>query len=293
MRTLRRVALISAAFATILLTTPLSAQKEILVIATEKEAPPWSSLDASGKPVGFDIDLANALCERMRVNCEIKAKDWSTMFTDLIGEKYDAVMDSVNLSRSRKNILLFSVPYATVPDGFLVRTNSGLLGLPHTGKMFNMDDPDTYSVGIEAFKEFREKLRNKLIGVQIGTRHELLVDHYFRGVASDIKRYPSVDALSQAVLDGEIDVATTDLPELNKALLNPATAGKLSVTGPNFVGGILGGGAGVVFRKDNIKLKEKFDTAIAAMTEDGSLRQLSVKWFKMDVVPPKTDISEE
>lgn len=59
----------------------------------------------------------------------------------------------------------------------------------------------------------------------------------------------------------------------------------LVMTGPYFKGGILGRGVGVGIRKNDPKLREKFDDAIAAAKSDGTITRLSMKWFGFDVTP--------
>ena len=59
----------------------------------------------------------------------------------------------------------------------------------------------------------------------------------------------------------------------------------LVMVGPTFTGGIFGGGVGVGLRKADADLKKQFDTAIDAAIKDGTVKKLSMQWFKFDVTP--------
>ena len=66
-------------------------------IATEGAYPPWNSTDASGKLIGFELDLANDLCQRMQVECEIVAQNWDGIIPGLTAGKYDAIMAGMSM----------------------------------------------------------------------------------------------------------------------------------------------------------------------------------------------------
>ncbi|MCB8821633.1 transporter substrate-binding domain-containing protein, partial [Microvirga rosea] len=69
-----------------------AAQEKTVKIATEGAYAPWNFTGAGGKLEGFEIDLANDLCARMKVKCEIVAQDWDGIIPALNAKKYDAIM---------------------------------------------------------------------------------------------------------------------------------------------------------------------------------------------------------
>ena len=63
-----------------------------------------------GKLDGFEIDLANDLCARMKVKCEIVAQDWDGIIPALKAQKYDAIMAGMNITDKRLEVINFSRP---------------------------------------------------------------------------------------------------------------------------------------------------------------------------------------
>jgi octopine/nopaline transport system substrate-binding protein len=75
--------------------------------------------------------------------------------------------------------------------------------------------------------------------------------------------------------DATAIIGTLDKPEFKDYVL----------VGPSITGGMLGNGVGVGMRKGDAELKKAFDTAIQAAIKDGTVKKLSLKWFKIDTTP--------
>lgn len=87
-----------------------TSQKE-LIIATESSFKPFSYLDKQGQLVGFEIDLANALCKQMQADCQIVSQDWDSLIPSLNANKSDAIMAGMSITEERLNAVDFSEPY--------------------------------------------------------------------------------------------------------------------------------------------------------------------------------------
>jgi octopine/nopaline transport system substrate-binding protein len=122
-----------ALFGSALVIGGAAAEGKTVKIATEGAYAPWNLTGAGGKLEGFEIDLANDLCARMKVKCEIVAQDWDGIIPALNAKKYDAIMAGMSNTDERKKVIEFSTSYANSPNGFLVAKNSPLAKMPGTG----------------------------------------------------------------------------------------------------------------------------------------------------------------
>src|ERR1700732_1456139 len=79
-----------------------------VVIATEGAYMPFNGHSPDGKLIGFEIDLGNNLCERMKITCEVVAQDWDGIIPGLTAGKYDAIMDGMSITAKRQEVIDFS-----------------------------------------------------------------------------------------------------------------------------------------------------------------------------------------
>ncbi|TIW90686.1 MAG: transporter substrate-binding domain-containing protein, partial [Mesorhizobium sp.] len=89
-----------------------------ITIATEGAYAPWNFTNADGKLDGLEIDLANNLCERMKVKCTIIAQDWDGLIPSLKVGKFDVIMAGMFITPKRLETIDFTQPYAIDPGGF-------------------------------------------------------------------------------------------------------------------------------------------------------------------------------
>jgi octopine/nopaline transport system substrate-binding protein len=112
-------------------------------IATEGAYPPWNATDSSGELVGFEVDLAKELCQRMDAECEIVAQAWEGIIPALQAGKYDAIMAGMSITEERQQVIDFTQSYWTTPAYFAVLKDSDLAAadLPRTRSTFRASSP--------------------------------------------------------------------------------------------------------------------------------------------------------
>jgi octopine/nopaline transport system substrate-binding protein len=258
-----------------------AAQEKTVKIATEGAYAPWNFTGAGGKLEGFEIDLANDLCARMKVKCEIVAQDWDGIIPALQAKKYDAIMAGMTITDKRKEVINFSIPYADTPSVFLTATNSPLAKLPGTGQAFNLSTQQ--AAAEKAIEDLKPLLKGKSIGVQTSTIQANFADKYLKGTA-EIREYKTTEQHDLDLAAGRIDAVFAGAAQVIGTLEKPDFK-DYAVAGPSLTGGLLGAGIAVGLRKDEVDLKKALDEAIQGAIKDGTTQKLSMKWFKTNVTP--------
>jgi octopine/nopaline transport system substrate-binding protein len=270
--------------AALLLAGAASAQERTVRIATEGAYAPYNFTRPDGKLDGFEVDLANDLCRRMKVKCEIVAQDWDGIVPALQAKKYDAIMAGMNITDKRMEVLDFSRSYSGDASGIMAEKDGPLAKLP-AGQTFNLtDDPATAQKAIDAMKP---TLKGKTIGVQTSTIHANFLNQYLKDTV-EIREYKTTEQHDLDLAAGRVDGVFAGDTALRGTLEKPEFAKTFGLVGSRFKGGVFGRGVAVGLRKGDTELKKMFDDAITAAIADGSLKKLSEKWFKADITPAQS-----
>lgn len=259
----------------------VSAQDKTVKIATEGAYAPWNFTGAGGKLDGFEIDLANDLCARMKVKCEIVSQDWDGIIPALNAKKYDAIMAGMNITPKRLEAINFSRPYATGSHGWGVLKDSPLAKLAGTGKRINLEkDADAAKAMIE---EWKPLLKGKTVGTQGSTVNGAFLEKYLKDTVT-IREYKTTEQHDLDLAAGRIDAIFAAHSSLKASTEKPEFK-DMMIAGGAVDGDVLGRGVAVGLRKDDAELKGMFDKAIQAAIDDGTVKKLTEKWFKIDMAP--------
>jgi len=222
---------------------------ETIRFATEASYPPFESMDANNKIVGFDVDLANALCKEIDATCTFSNQSFDSLIPSLKFRRIDAVMAGMDITPEREKQVLFSTPYYE---------NSALF------------------IGQKVKYASIDALKGKKVGVQNGTTHQKFINDKH----PEITTVP-YDSYQNARLDlqnGRIDAVFGDnavVTEWLKANDKLAAVGD-KVTDKDY----FGTGLGIAVRQGNTALQQKFNTALEKVKKDGTYDSIYKKWFQ-------------
>ena len=245
-------------------------------IGTEGAYPPWNSKDASGKLIGFEVELAYTLCRYIGQQCEIVEQDWDGMIPALIMRKFDAIMAGMSITAERQKAISFSQGYADEVASLAVMKGSDLEG---------MDTPEGINLTLggsgvkKTLKTLTGALAGKTVCTQTATIHQNFLESGDVGKIN-LRTYKTQDEVNLDLASGRCDVALaaavafTDYAE---------KSGKpVVLVGPTFSDGAFGNGVGVGIRKDDTELLKAFNKAIEKARKNGDISRIATKWFGFD-----------
>ncbi|HEY0122897.1 MAG TPA: transporter substrate-binding domain-containing protein [Rhizobium sp.] len=248
-------------------------------VGIEGAFPPWNLMDSSGKLAGLDVDLIHDLCTRAKVDCELIAGDWAGMIPGLNAGKYDLIM-TLGINEKRKQVVDFTVPYASGVASFLLLKGGTVADLPDTGKRLNLNDK---AAADPIMAKIGEELKDKTVGVVQSTSQEQLINAYFGGNVT-VRSYQNSAARDLDLKAGRIDAGFDSGVYGTTALAKPGNE-DMEMSGPLMKGAMLATEVALGTRKGETDLKAKFDTAIQEAAKDGTIKALSEKWSKLDLTP--------
>lgn len=229
------------------MTTAASAAEKIS-FGVSATYPPFESFDASNQIVGFDIDLAKALCKQMQAECTFTNHAFDSLIPSLKFKKYDAVISGMDITPERSKQVAFTAPYYA---------NSAMV----------IAKKDVY----HSFDD----LKGKRIGMENGTTHQKYLQDKHPEVTT-----VAYDSYQNAIIDlknGRIDGVFGDTAVVNEWLKTNPQLGVATpkVTDPQY----FGTGLGIAVRPGNTALLEKLNAALDAIKTDGTWQKINDAWF--------------
>ena len=223
---------------------------KVLRIATEATYPPMEFLDMDGNVVGFEIDMSKAIAERIGVKLEIINTDFAGITEGLKSNRYDVVIATMNITPEREKSVLFSKAY-----------------IDEVGLSIVTRSKDT------SINDFNN-LSDKTIGIQQGSVAESFVEgKSFK----DVKKYVRIADSFTDLKAGRIDAVVSDnvvgAYYMSKDQVNFRMVDKLLDAGP----------VGIAMKTNSPELKIEIDKILSDMKADGTLSEISLKWFGKDI----------
>jgi polar amino acid transport system substrate-binding protein len=222
-------------------------------IGIEAAYPPFNGLNANNEIVGFDYDIANALCASMAVECTFVAQDWDGIIPALLAGKYDAIVSSMSITDERKEVVDFTDKYYTNSLTFVAAKEAGIADVSPAG------------------------LAGKILGAQSSTVSAQYLEENYPD--ADIKLYPTQDDAYLDLAAGRVDAVLADVGPSNLWLASD-DGQCCGFVGEAVVKDDL---IGIALRKDDPDLKAMFNKAIADIVADGTYAKINEKYFPFSI----------
>jgi polar amino acid transport system substrate-binding protein len=242
----------------LLLAATPAAQSQVRFGIEPAPNPPFTSKDANGQWVGWEIDMMDAVCRAMNEKCSIVDASWDAIIPALNAGSFDVIWNSMTITEHRSKLIDFTDPYYKSPTIIIGRRNGDL---------------DSSS----------DHLARKRIGVQDNTVHVEAAEQAYPTAV--LKYYETLDEALQDLITEQVDYLMGDMITLQGLLASSANADccELKNRLPDklaFRGGIGGG-----VRKSDAALKAKLNAAIKAVLASGEYDAISKKYFSFDISP--------
>jgi polar amino acid transport system substrate-binding protein len=217
----------------------------VISIGSDTTYPPHEFLE-DGVVKGFDVDVVAAICERINCVPNWVTTAWDGIFPALANGEFDMVVSGVTITEERDKIVDFSDPYIIVQQGILMRVSD---------KGATIDD----------FKSGAMKLAS-----QNGTTNAALGEELVG--RDNLALFDSFNNAVIAVQNGDVDGVIID--STSAAAYEQEFAGELAVG----ITGLSSDPLGLVFQEGD-GMQDDFNEGLAAIIADGTLQELTIKWW--------------
>lgn len=227
------------------------ANENVLRIATEGAYAPFNYTNPDGSLGGFDVDIANALCQQMRKKCDIVAQDWDGIISGLKTDKYDAIIAAMSVTPERQEQVDFTQAYFDNSLVFLAKKESSFNPEKHS-------DMDTSTIAAQ----------RSTISAQ------WLESHYPK---ANLKLY---DTLNNVFLDLGADRANVAISDKLPAIqwLKSPVGKNYQIKGKEID---IDDHFAIAVRKGD-PLREALDNALTAIKNDGTYEKISQQYFSAE-----------
>ncbi|CAH7345022.1 putative ABC transporter periplasmic binding protein ArtI [Vibrio chagasii] len=225
-----------------------AAAQEEIKFAMEATYAPFEYMDENNQIQGFDVDLANALCEEMKATCTFHNQAFDSLIPALKFKRYDAAISAMDITEARLQQVNFSDAYYDNSAAF---------------------------ISIEGKVADQAALEGKRIGVQNGSTHQSYLLEQLPGVRA--VPYSSYQDAFIDMKNGRIDSVFGDtavVAEWFKKEDNLTYVGD-QVTNQEY----FGNGFGIAVNKSNPELVAQLNTALAAVKANGEYDKIFNKYF--------------
>ncbi len=221
---------------------------------TDDELPPFGFPGPDGRPAGFNVDLARAICEELKIPCTIQARRLDLLTEGLDRNAGDAVIASLAITPDLRRRFEVSDRYLDTPARFVMRKDTRLT------------------------EATPEALAGRSIAVVQGSAHEAYAATFYP--TSSLRRFPDIAAARKALLERDVDVLFADGVASGFWIIGEASADCCRFLGGAFTENrYFGEGLAIVMRRGNEPLRRAINHALQRLWEKGIYAELVLKAF--------------
>jgi len=234
------------------------AQGKDLKVAIDPTYEPFTFKTADGKPTGFDVDIANALCEQVKRKCVFVEQVWDSMIPGLQAKKYDVIISSMSITEDRLKVIDFTNKYYNTPSRVVVKKDVKFTG--------------------------PASLKGKKIGVLKGSTQEKYAMGELKTAGVEVVPYEAQDQVYLDIKSGRLDGTVADFVEVTGGFLSKPEGKDYNLVGPElYTEKYFGTGVGIGLRKGDAALKNELNAGIKTIRANGTYKKINDKYFKFDV----------
>lgn len=224
-----------------------------LVLGLDDAFPPMGFRDEDNNIVGFDVDLAQAVCEELGVELECQPIDWNSKEQELNTGKIDCIWNGMSINAQRKEEMNLSQPYLDNHMSLVVRTGEGIESpADMAGKKLGIQGGSSAADVLKEDTAFNDSLAEV---VEFKDNLTALMDLEAKGVDAVL--------VDDVVAKYYIAQNARNFTILSDAMLTEEYA--------------------IGFRKNDIALTDKVNEAMDTLAKNGKLAEISTKWFGSDI----------
>ena len=228
-------------------------EKGEFVLGLDDSFPPMGFRDENGNIVGFDVDIAKEVCERLEIELKLQPINWDAKEQELNSHKIDCIWNGFTITEERKNNLLFTKAYLNNRQVLIINAKSSFKTQADLkGKKLGLQAGSSAADALNSASDFKAGLREV---VEFDDNMMALMDLEKGGV--------DVVLMDEVVANYNIQTREAGIKVLDEELATEEY--------------------GVGFRKKDNALMSKVQETLEAMSEDGTLTKTSEKWFGKDV----------
>ena len=233
------------------------AQAADLKVAIDPTYEPFTYKTPDGKPTGFDVDVANAICAELKRNCVFVEQVWDSMIPGLQARKYDVIVSSLSITEERKRVIDFSDRYYKTPSAIVVKKGT------------KYDGPAS--------------LKGMKIGVLKGSTQEKWALGELKPAGVNVVPYQSQNQVYLDIKAGRLDGTVADKVEVHGGFLRKPEGQDFGYVGADqYDPKYYGEGIGIALRKGQGDLKKQLNDAIATIRANGTYANIAKKYFDFD-----------